>query len=163
MKKSTILLLFVVYVVSFFIIGLLGHSIRSYNPEIYPESIELFDPDEKTVRTIDPIDKDTGEKIYDYYFLYKNYDNIVPMRVRAVVKPDNTSFPGVKFTKDEQNTDFNLLTHDTNPEIEEGFCAITLNITLEPFEVLSAPFVVVSTNQGTQIKVKACVTFVGGF
>ena len=163
MKKSTILLLFVVYVVSFFIIGLLGHSIRSYNPEIYPESIELVDPGDKTTRSVDIIDEETGKILYNYYFLYKNYDNTEQMRIRALVKPDNTTFPEVKFTKDEQNNDFNILTHDTNPEIEVGFCVISLNITLEPLEILSAPFVVVSTNPGSQIKVKACVTFVGAF
>ena len=73
MKKSTILLLAVVYIVSFFVIGLLGHSIRNYNPEIYPESIEIVDPDNRTTMTRDTKDPDTGELLYDYYFVYKNY------------------------------------------------------------------------------------------
>ena len=161
MKKSTILLLAVVYIVSFLIIGLLGHSIRRYDPEVYPESIELIDPDEKTKRTIDAKDPETGEKLYDYYFLFKNYHNSDSIRIKALVKPENTTYPGVIFSKDEGNTRFNLLTHDTNPEIEEGFCVITLNETLESLETLSAPFLVISSNPGKQIKLKACVTFVG--
>jgi hypothetical protein len=48
MKKSTILLLVVVYILSFFIIGLLGNSVRSYDPVYEPESIELVEPDGKT-------------------------------------------------------------------------------------------------------------------
>lgn len=161
MKKSTILLLFVVYVVSFFIIGLLGHSIRSYNPEIYPESIELIDPNEKTTRYVNYADPETGVVQYDYYFVFKNFHNSDSMRIKALVKPDNTTYPDVICSKDEQNTEFNLLTHSTNEEIEEGFCVITLNRDLEPFEVFSAPFLVISKNPGTQIKLKACVTFVG--
>ena len=71
MKKSTILLLVVVYIVSFFVIGLLGHSIRNYNPEIYPESIEVMDPDNKTTMSKDVKDEITGELLYHYYFVYR--------------------------------------------------------------------------------------------
>ena len=73
MKKSTILLLVLVYIVSFFVIGLLGHSIRNYNPEVYPESIEIIDPDNRTIVSKDTTDPDTGELLYNYYFVYKNY------------------------------------------------------------------------------------------
>ena len=72
MKKSTILLLAVVYIVSFFIIGLLGHAIRNYNPEIYPESIEVIDIDSKTTMSKDVTDETTGELLFDYYFVYLN-------------------------------------------------------------------------------------------
>ena len=161
MKKSTILLLVIVYVVAFFAIALFGHSIRGYTVEVEPESIELVDPDEQTTRTVDPIDKDTGEKLYDYYFVFKNYTDSKRMRIKAIVLPANTDYPNVVFTKDIQNTTFNLLTHDTNPEVEENFCEITLNETLGSKKVLSAPFLVISTNPGVQIKIKACVTFVG--
>ena len=163
MKKSTILLLVIVYVVAFFAIALFGHSIRGYTVEVEPESIELVDPDEQTTRTVDPIDKDTGEKLYDYYFVFKNYTDSKRMRIKAIVLPANTDYPNVVFSKDERNTTFNLLTHATNPEIEEGFCEITLNETLGSLEVISTPFLVISTNPGVQIKVKACVTFVGAF
>ena len=163
MKKSTILLLVIVYVVAFFAIALFGHSIRGYNVEVEPESIELIDPDEQTKRTTDVTDPDTGEKLYDYYFLFKNYTSSNRMRIKAIVLPANTDYPNVVFSKDERNTSFNLLTHATNPEIEEGFCEITLNEELGSLEVISTPFLVISTNPGVQIKVKACVTFVGAF
>ena len=148
---------------SFFAIALFGQSIRGYTVEVEPESIELIDPDEQTKLSVDVIDEDTGEKLYDYYFLFKNYTSANKMRIKAIVSPANTNYPNVKFSKDERNEVFNLLTHETNPEIEENFCEITLKNELEPFEVVSAPFLVMSTNPGVQIKLKACVTFVGAF
>lgn len=161
MKKSTILLLVLVYVVAFFAIALFGHSIRGYNAVVEPESIELIDPDSQSIRTIDVKDSDTGEKIYDYYFLFKNYTAASKMRIKAVVLPANTDYPNVVFSKDERNTSFNLLNHENNPDIEENFCEITLNKILEKGKTFSAPFLVISTNPGVQIKMKACVTFVG--
>ena len=161
MKKSTILLLVLVYVVAFFAIALFGHSIRGYNAVVEPESIELIDPDSQTIRSIDIKDDDTGEKLYDYYFLFKNYTSSSKMRIKAIVLPANTDYPNVVFSKDERNTSFNLLNHESNPEIEENFCEITLNKTLEKGKTFSAPFLVISTNPGVQIKMKACVTFVG--
>ena len=156
MKKSTILLLVIVYVVAFFAIALFGHSIRGYTVEVEPETIELFDVDNRTTLT-------KNVEGFDYYFVFKDFSSTNKMRIKAVVSPANTSYPLVKFSKDERNTTFNLLTHDTNPEIEEGFCEITLNKELDSLEVVSAPFLVISTNPGIQIKVKACVTFVGVF
>lgn len=163
MKKSTILLLVIVYVVAFFAIALFGHSIRGYNVKVEPESIELFDPDEQTTITKDVKDPTTGDKLYDYYFLFKNFTSSKKMRIKAVVYPANTSWPNVTFSKDERNTVFTLSTHETNPEIEECFCEITLNEELGSLETVSTPFLVTATNPGVKIKIKACVTFVGAF
>lgn len=165
MKKSTILLLVVVYVVAFFMIALFGHSIRGYNVEVEPESIELVDPDEQTTLTKDAKNPENPEEIlYDFYFLFKDFDSSKnKMRIQAIVLPANTDYPNVVFSKDERNTTFDLLTHNTNPEIEEGFCEIVLTEPLGSLEVISTPFLVISKNPGVQIKVKACVTFVGVF
>lgn len=161
MKKSTVLLLAVVYIVSFLIIGLLGHSIRNYDPVYYPESIELSDPDNKTNMSKDVKDPDTGVHLYDYYFVFLNYSAGMSMRVHAEVKPDNCTYPNVTFTKDEKSsTNFDIATHTTNANIEEGYCVITLNETTTTGQILSAPFLVTATNPGTQIKIKACITFV---
>ena len=161
MKKSTILLLVIVYVVAFFAIALFGHSIRGYNVKVEPESIELFDPDEQTTLIKDVKAPGTNEKLYDYYFLFKDFTDGKKMRIKAVVLPANTSWPDVNFSKDERNTSFVLATHESNPEIEEGFCEITLTETLSPSDTISTPFLVTSTNPGVKIKLKACVTFVG--
>ena len=164
MKKSTILLLVIVYVVAFFAIALFGHSIRGYVVEVEPESIELIDPDEHTKLSVDVMDEDTGEKIYDYYFLFKNYTSANKMRIKAIVSPANTDYPNVDFFKSGSNEAFDLLTHKSNPdEVEENFCEIVLKHELGSLEVVSAPFLVISTNPGVQITIKACVTFVGAF
>lgn len=162
MKKSTILLLAVVYILSFLVISLMGHSIRNYNPIIEPESIELIDPDNKTTRTINVEDPDhPGEILYDYNFVYEHYENNNSLRLRAVIKPDNCTYSKVSFVKDETNDNFNLNTHDANPNIEEGFAEITLNVSLDiSMPIFSATFIVTSTNPGTKIKLTACVTFV---
>lgn len=158
MKKSTILLLVLVYIVSFFVIGLLGHSIRNYDPEVYPESIEIIDPDNRTEMSKDTVDPDTGELLYNYYFVYKNYKSGDSVRIKANIKPDNTTYPDVKFTKDESDTSFKIETNETNPNIEKNFALITLTDELET--VISTPFVVSTTNPGSQIKLKVCITFV---
>ena len=158
MKKSTILLLVLVYIVSFFVIGLLGHSIRNYDPEIYPESIEIIDPDNRTTVSKDTTDPDTGELLYNYYFVYKNYKSGDSVRIKANIKPDNCTYPDVKFTKDISDTSFKIETNETHPNIEKNFALITLTDELET--VISTPFVVSTTNPGSQIKLKVCITFV---
>ena len=161
MKKSTILLLVLVYVVAFFAIALFGHSIRGYNAVVEPESIELVDPDNQTTLIKDVKDPNSGEKLYDYYFVFRNYTATNKVRIKATVLPANTDYPSVIFNKDGRNTSFNLLSHESNPEVEENFCEITLNESLDTGKAISAPFLVISTNPGVQIKIKACVTFVG--
>ena len=42
MKKSVILLIFVIYVASIVVIGFFGVKIASYNPTIYVSSIEIL-------------------------------------------------------------------------------------------------------------------------
>lgn len=158
MKKSTILLLVVVYVLSFFVIGLLGSSIKNYNPEIYPESIEVIDPDNKTTAYKDVRDRN-GVLLYDYYFVLRNYRNGDNVRLKAIVKPDKCTYPDVIFSKDESDTSFNLITSEKNPNIEQNFVLISLNDILDNDNfVLTAPFLVTSTNPGTAIKLKVGVT-----
>ena len=91
MKKSTIIVLIVVYIVSFFLIGLLGQAVRAYNPIVYPESIELYEPDgiatlQRDVK--DPEHKD--EILYNYYYLVRHYQEGMSITIKAEVKPDNT-------------------------------------------------------------------------
>ena len=154
MKKSTILLLVVVYIASFFIIGLLGHSIRSYNPVIEPESIELIDPNgitdvERNVKN--------GNEVFDYYFRYWNYQEGATLTIKAVVKPDNTSYPEVSFVKDKQNTEFSIVTKEDDATLDIGYGRFVLNV--QPSPVVSCRFLVSSTNPGIKVSIRACVVF----
>ena len=154
MKKSTILLLVIVYIASFFVIGLLGASIKNYNPVYEPESIELSDPDNKAECHRDVVN---GDEKFDYYFVFWGYTEGASLRIKAAVKPDNSSYPNVDFAKDAQNTDFNMATHATDEEIEEGYAVFTLNVTPNP--LVAAKFTVTSQNPGVPIKLTACVVF----
>lgn len=151
MKKSTILLLVVVYVLSFFIVGLLGHSIRNYDPTIEPEKVEIIDTDNKM-----EVYRNSG--VYDYYFIYRGYTINTEVRLKAVVKPDNTSYRNVAFFKDIESTNFNLYTHESNPEkVEQNFVIVTL--VEEPDAVTITRFYVETTNPGTKIRLIIGVAF----
>lgn len=169
MKKSTILLLVVVYILSFLVIGLLGHSIRNYDPVIEPTAVKVVDVDKK----MEKVDA-SG---YDYYFIYRNYtqkefDNKVGIRIQAVVEPANSSYQEVDFFKDEHATSFTLDTHKKNPDtVEFNFAVVTLTAmpstivrvnNVPSYAVLSTNFTISTTNPGAnQIVLKIGITFVG--
>ena len=157
MKKSTVLLLVVVYVLSFLIIGLLGQAVRAYNPTIYPESITLVEPDNIAEVHKDVKDHDTGEIMYDYYFIIRTYKEGMSVRIKAEVKPDNSSFPNVDFFKDGSDETYNLNTHQIDDAIENNYAVITLNA--EPDPIITARFHVQTENPGTKISLKVGVTF----
>ena len=161
MKKSTILLLLVVYILSFFVIGLLGNSVRSYDPVYEPESIELYEPDGKTFLASEngPI-TDSDGNVFDYWFVYAGYVPGSVVRIQAAVKPDNSTYPNVTFMKDAQNTSFTLDSYENNPDIDENFALVYLNEELnEDVQMIAAKFTIMSQNPGVRIKVKACIVF----
>lgn len=154
MKKSTILLLFVVYIASFFVIGLLGHSIRNYDPVVEPESIELID-----VNNITDMERNVknGNEVFDYYFRYWSYKEGDPLTIKAVVKPDNTSYQDVVFAKDPLNTDFTITVKEDDPTLDNGYARFSLNGMSS--QAVAARFFVTSTNPGVKITIKACIVF----
>ena len=159
MKKSTIIVLVIVYIVSFFLVGLLGQAVRAYDPVIYPESIVLVEPDGvATVQTNVKDPNDPSKVLYDYYYLVNSYQHGMSITLKATVKPDNTSFPNVSYVKDETNTTFNLTTKNEDPSVENNYAVITLN--QDPDPVLTAKFTVSTQTPGTQIKLKVGITFV---
>lgn len=159
MKKSTIIILAIVYIVSFFLIGLLGQAVRAYDPVVYPQSIKLYEPDGITTLYENWEDEDhPGEILFDYYYVVNSYHEGMSVTLKAEVKPDNTSFPNVSFVKDESNSLFNLRTSLDDSSIENNFAVITLNN--EPDPVITAKFTVSTQTPGSQIKLKVGVTFV---
>ena len=159
MKKSTILLLVIVYIASFLVVGFLGQAIKGYNPVYYPEAIELLEPDGIAYSiTKDVVDSKTGEITYNYYYVVRPYKEGMSFRLKSIVKPDNCTYPDVRYFKDESDTSFNLETTDTNSSIEKNYAVITLNET--PAPVITAKFNVSSTAPGSNIKLKIGVTFV---
>ena len=155
MRKSTILVLVIVYVLSFLAIGLLGQAVRAYNPTIYPESI--------TITEVDGIAKVTKDAKggYDYYFTVRNYKDGTALRLKAEVKPENTSYPDVDFIKDDTDTTFSLNTKTTDSSIEKNYAVITLNVSMDNLDptVETANFMVSTTTPGDKIILKIGITF----
>ena len=150
MKKTTIIVLAIVYIASFFLVGLLGQAVRGYDPVVYPESIVLKEPDGKAQL----VEADG----YDYYYVVKPYKEGMSISLKAEVKPDNTSFTDVSYIRDESNNSFHLLTKNDDPNIEKNYAVITLNETPSP--VLTAKFTVSTQTPGTNIRIKVGITFV---
>ena len=158
MKKSTIIILVVVYIVSFFLVGLLGQAIRAYDPVVYPESIVLVEPDGVATEHRDVT---YGDKKFDYYYVVNPYQMGMSVRIKATVKPDNTSFPTVSFIKDEQNTSFILNTSAEDSSIETNYAVIKLTPETEAeHQIVTARFTVSTQTPGTQIKLIVGITFV---
>lgn len=82
MKKSVILLIFVIYVASVVIIGFFGVKIASYEPFVYVSKIEILNPEVKT--------STEGNKFISFYFDENDEDNnIIQLRVKML--PENAT------------------------------------------------------------------------
>ena len=104
MKKSTILLVVAVYIVSFLIVGFFGIQARGYFKDVYVEDIKLICP-EQTVKVEDMgVQKDdsTGE---EYYFFKTKYQSNEGQGIKVVFKaevyPLETSFKAINVIYDD--------------------------------------------------------------
>ncbi len=106
MKKSVIILIFVVYVASVVIIGFYGVKMSSYNPTIYVSKIEILNPEVKQ--------NSEGKKYiilnFVEYDTTKEEDNPNRLTLDIKVLPENTStkFQIVDFVYDEDNHDIQV-------------------------------------------------------
>ena len=135
MKKSTIFLIILVYIVSFVIVGLFGIQARGYNEIIYVESITLRAVDEELVQS-----RYKGDQNYTFVTYYE--DNLV-VKFKAEVLPANATNKKVKL-----NCETTLATFD-EPD-EDGF----FNLSILNGGYGAIEFDVVSTD-GKDLKVHA--------
>ncbi len=107
MKKSTILLVAVVYIISFIIVGFFGISARGYFKDVYVEDIKMICPEQAVkVDNMGTItDPDTGK---DYYYFKtkfaKNDGAGIKVIFKAEVYPLETSFKAINVVYDESQT-----------------------------------------------------------
>jgi len=89
MKKSVVLALIAVYVLSICIVGYFGLKVRIYRPTVYPTEIKII-----SVR-----DASTGEKLEIFadpeaevkqYVMLKWHDDM-RLRIQVEIKPDDTT------------------------------------------------------------------------
>ena len=124
MKKSTIFLIILVYIVSFVIVGLFGIQARGYNEIIYVESITLRAVDEELVQS-----KYKPES-QSYTFMTYYEDNLV-VKFKAEVLPANATNKKVKLSYDTEIATFDEPDEDGffNASISnDGYGAIEFDV-----------------------------------
>lgn len=116
MKKSTILMLVVIYIVAFFVVGLIGIQLKShYHVEYLNEiQIEVFDEDQPLKQTnFETRQLNEGQEISEdrrrtenkYEFVTTSYRSDMVLKFKVVLIPENTSVTGFSLYCDENNKD----------------------------------------------------------
>lgn len=98
MKKSTILALVIVYIVSFLVVGILGIAIRGYDPIVYVSDIVVTDPDNGAYMT-----QGTASEGYDYWYRSVIHEDHVSLRIKATAVPENATYTNLDFEVEEKS------------------------------------------------------------
>lgn len=112
MKKSTILIVSLFYVISILAVGLYGVAVRAYDSKKYVESIEIYDPDDGATG----LKKKTPNDSCDYYYNVSYVDGL-NVRLEARVLPGDTTYKELTYLYDENSTVFNLSIENTTINI----------------------------------------------
>ena len=112
MKKSTIFLIILVYIVSFIIVGLFGIQTRAYDEIIYVDSISL-----KVVSG--SIVSEKYEEERSLYTFSTYYDDDLTIQLKAEVLPANATNKAVKISQETELAAFEV--------VEDVFVNITVN------------------------------------
>lgn len=118
MKKSTILLVIVVYVLAFFVVGLLGISISSnhhvsYVNEILVSAVEdqpnLVEKEHKRTEISKEGVDEEYRRFENTYRFNSSYTPGLILKFRIKVMPDNTTYSGFTLdTKEDQYIDYDV-------------------------------------------------------
>jgi hypothetical protein len=134
MKKSTILIVVLVYIVSFIIVGFFGIATKGYNPIVYIDDIQIRDPDMGAKL----VEHEVSKTVADYYYTLR-YEEGVTARLEARLLPDKNSFPEVNYYYDEDNGLYSI-------EKQEGHYFIISFNPISEGEYTMADFKVISTD-----------------
>lgn len=99
MKKSTILVILAVYLIAFFVVGLLGISIRSNYVVNYVNEIQVTAVEDQPYLTLTNHEreekkelKEEDTKYYNTYTYRVAYEKNIIAKFKVRLLPDNTSF-----------------------------------------------------------------------
>lgn len=96
MKKSLVLTLVVVYVLSICVVGYFGLNVRIYRPTVYPASLEITKiKDEQTGKEVEIRTNDKGEK----YVRLDKYTENCSVKIYFRFSPDETTKRDVYFSQ----------------------------------------------------------------
>lgn len=110
MKKSVILILIAVYVLSICIVGFLGLNVRLYAPTVKPEKIEITAVIYDNNKTVDyKVSEVDGKKLKRATINYKDGDTVT-VELAYTITPDNATNKNV--TYELQNTNPNIVINE---------------------------------------------------
>ena len=112
MKKSVILILIAVYVISIGIVGTIGLNVRVYAPNVKPTSIEITKLTYKDT-TLECKPNDKGLKFFKQI---KTTDDSLTFELRYIIGPDDATDKTVIYSFDPENI---------NVKVENGMITIT--------------------------------------
>ncbi len=116
MKKSIIILIGAVYILSIIIIGFFGMKLTSYNETIYPERIEIEGVEGASIE--DASLNIPGEGVCKYVITYEFKDNATEQEnvfsLIYRVYPDTTTNRAVSFSYDKNNSPISKIDERNN-------------------------------------------------
>lgn len=118
MKKSLVLALIVVYVLSICVVGYFGLNVRVYKEEVYPETIEIIeviDIDDNSV-PIKNFEDDGGK-----YIVIPKYTEGYTLKIRFQIHPDETTKKDVYFLYSNDVCEVTEMTNEIISEISVTF------------------------------------------
>ena len=112
MKKSTIFLIILVYIVSFIIVGLFGIQTRAYD--------EIIDVDSISLKVVSgAVVSENYDEKNNLYKMMAYYDDNLVIQLKAEVLPANATNKAVKISQDTELATFEV--------VESVFINITVN------------------------------------
>ena len=134
MKKSVILILIAVYILSICIVGFLGLNVRLYAPTVKPEKIEITAVIYDNNKTVDyKVSEVDGKKLKRATINYKDGDTVT-VELAYTITPDNATNKNV--TYELQNTNPNIVINEgkitfTKPENSNLPLGMTIRVRLD--------------------------------
>ena len=93
---------------------------------ILPKAIEITDVNNAAMLTTDVLDYETFEVKYAYFYTVRKTDASYPFYLKAVIVPNNSSYPEIKAIKDEQKETFDIFTQKDDPSLDNNILRIIL-------------------------------------
>lgn len=134
MKKSVILILIAVYILSICIVGFLGLNVRLYAPTVKPEKIEITAVIYDNNKTVDyKVSEVDGKSVKRATINYKDGDTVT-VELAYTITPDNATNKNV--TYELQNTNPNIVINEgkitfTKPENSNLPLGMTIRVRLD--------------------------------
>ena len=134
MKKSVILILIAVYILSICIVGFLGLNVRLYAPTVKPEKIEITAVIYDNNKTVDyKASEVDGKSVKRATINYKDGDTVT-VELAYTITPDNATNKNV--TYELQNTNPNIVINEgkitfTKPENSNLPLGMTIRVRLD--------------------------------